>query len=184
MPMSQEEKVLSRKDWDDYLEKCLQIFAKYGYTPDPELASVAALANYVEYYKSIGLVVGDTPTHLPKPWYKERYSALFERWIDGSLCSVEKVKKNYLKPPQIRGEVPKEHMRLMMWECAMLLTEYDVGIYVYNEFLNALWGGIRDLLEAMGYRVIEYTAISFHPWGRHPEFQILKETCEKKGISR
>jgi hypothetical protein len=180
MSMRTVKKALSEKEWDDYLNRCLGVLQKYGYTPNPAFTSRETLEVYLHLIMT-GPVKATLPLRFPIPWYRARYSDIFKRWVDGMIVEVtdDSDKKIRLMASITYRDIPLEDVRLMTWECAMLLTSYNVEVGPYKESLNSLFGGIVDLLKAMGYEVPHHPAHVI-PWNKQQEWVSFEKAFKKE----
>ncbi len=175
MDKQKEQYYLPSFQLDAYLDRCLGVLQKYGFTPDPYRASREALEDYIHKYyppneqdsKTIGV-----------PWYRMNYSDQFIGHIEGALCEVGSSLRK-LPDRLILGSPSLDEMRKMTWECAMILFSFDGRVYCSYTALNALCIALGSLLIGMGYSIHDPEFYNQN-WATHPEWVDFEEACKKK----
>ena len=164
-------KALSRGSLEKFLERVLGVFTKHGFLLHHSEHSKTSLEEFLHHLQKSNLVDDKM-----LPWYPQRGADILERWMDGMVCKITHEVTRYVPLPTL-GIVTSEKMRVMTYECAMVLCEYGVEDFCYTEPMNAFSMGLAEVLRAMNYKVNQCNP---RPWYFDPEWEALKKACKNK----
>ena len=98
------------------------------------------------------------------------------------LCEIEKNndQKDHLKKLPSRGSASAEVVRVITFECAMVMTTFGAQGFCYVQCLSSLAYGITELLKAMNYTT-DFDPSKIDRWFNYPEWKVLSLACGQDG---